>query len=162
MISPDIIYFFLFSFIVALIGACMGSFASAIAHRTLSGQSWISVVDKNSHTVKPARSECPLCYHQLSLVDLIPVLSWALSGGKCRYCRQPISVMYPFVELAGALILWLVWCFGCEGWEFILFALGLPFSLAAFLLMIRKFSPPSYMWGVLVGQGALLYYVFLF
>jgi prepilin signal peptidase PulO-like enzyme (type II secretory pathway) len=36
----------------------------------------------------------------LAVSDLIPLLSWAISGGKCRYCKKPVSWQYPALELA--------------------------------------------------------------
>ncbi|MBS0211850.1 MAG: prepilin peptidase [Proteobacteria bacterium] len=56
------------------------------------------------------RSFCPTCHHQLSAFDNIPVFSWLLLGGRCRYCKAPISVQYPAVELltavASAVVAW--------------------------------------------------------
>ncbi|MBS0193793.1 MAG: prepilin peptidase [Proteobacteria bacterium] len=56
------------------------------------------------------RSFCPKCRHQLSAFDNIPVFSWLLLGGHCRYCKAPISIQYPAVELltavASAAIVW--------------------------------------------------------
>lgn len=49
-----------------------------------------------------ARSACPSCHKTLSVRDLIPVLSWISSGGKCRYCKTPLSPRYPLIELATA------------------------------------------------------------
>ncbi len=37
-------------------------------------------------------------------MDLIPVVSFVALGGRCRYCRKPISWQYPFVELGSALL----------------------------------------------------------
>jgi prepilin signal peptidase PulO-like enzyme (type II secretory pathway) len=50
------------------------------------------------------RSMCPKCRHQLSAVDLIPVISWLWLKGRCRYCGKPISVHYPAVELLTAVV----------------------------------------------------------
>lgn len=47
---------------------------------------------------------CPNCHHQLSWFDNIPVLSWLMLQGKCRYCKKPITTQYPIVELAGAAV----------------------------------------------------------
>lgn len=46
------------------------------------------------------RSMCPHCKHVLTVRDLIPVLSWLSTAGKCRHCQKPISWQYPLVELA--------------------------------------------------------------
>ena len=43
-------------------------------------------------------SHCPRCDTHLAPADLVPIVSWVLLGGKCRYCEAPISKRYPFVE----------------------------------------------------------------
>ncbi len=48
------------------------------------------------------RSYCRECRQNIRAKDLIPVLSFVLLGGKCRYCRKKISWQYPLVELATA------------------------------------------------------------
>jgi leader peptidase (prepilin peptidase)/N-methyltransferase len=59
------------------------------------------------------RSFCPKCHHQLSAFDNIPVLSWLALGGRCRYCKAPISLQYPAVELLTAVASTVVvWHFG--------------------------------------------------
>ncbi|RMD59371.1 prepilin peptidase [Candidatus Parcubacteria bacterium] len=56
------------------------------------------------------RSYCPQCRHQLAWYDNIPLVSFVVLGGRCRYCRQPISWQYPLVELAtGFLFLLSFW-----------------------------------------------------
>lgn len=50
------------------------------------------------------RSHCPHCRHILSSRDLIPVLSFVLLRGKCRYCKARISKRYPTTELVTALM----------------------------------------------------------
>ncbi len=54
------------------------------------------------------RSFCPHCRHQLSWKDLIPLISFLLLGGKCRYCQKPISIQYPLVELATGIVFLLI------------------------------------------------------
>ena len=62
-------------------------------------------------------SHCPQCKKQLSWYENIPLLSWAIQGGKCRGCKAPISIQYPLVELLTALLfLACVWRFGF-GWK---------------------------------------------
>jgi leader peptidase (prepilin peptidase)/N-methyltransferase len=53
--------------------------------------------------VRP-RSRCPRCGSELKPYDNIPVLSWLVLGGNCRNCREPISALYPMVELATGVI----------------------------------------------------------
>ncbi len=44
------------------------------------------------------RSRCPQCNHQLAWYDNIPLISFAIQQGKCRYCKGKISYIYPVVE----------------------------------------------------------------
>ena len=62
-------------------------------------------------------SHCPHCKHPLSAADNIPLFGWLLLRGRCRYCRAPISIQYPLVELlSGVLSVAVVWKFG-PSWE---------------------------------------------
>ncbi len=77
--------------IVLLLSVCglvFGSFINALVWRLHKHRNWVS-----------ERSECPHCHHVLAPLDLIPVFSWLLLRGKCRYCRKPIPDS-PLVELA--------------------------------------------------------------
>ena len=58
-------------------------------------------------------SHCPHCKHPLAAWDNIPLLSWLVLRGHCRYCRAPISIQYPLVEvLCGVASAIVVWHFG--------------------------------------------------
>lgn len=84
-----------------LFGLLVGSFLNVLALRSLKEQS----------ILWPA-SYCPQCEHALSPLDNIPVLSWVLLQGKCRYCSKPISWQYPVVELiTGAVFVAVTWLF---------------------------------------------------
>lgn len=76
----------------AVLGALIGSFTNVLIYRIPRGE---SVAFPPSH--------CPNCDHRLGVLDLVPVLSWVLLRGKCRYCGNPISSRYPVVELISAL-----------------------------------------------------------
>lgn len=54
-------------------------------------------------SVQNDRSICLHCHHQLAWYDLIPLLSWSLLGGKCRYCHHRIGRMEPLIELGTAV-----------------------------------------------------------
>lgn len=84
--------------IVFLLGLIIGSFLNVCIYRVPRGQSIIS-----------PRSACPSCGTQLTAIDLVPVLSWLLLRGKCRYCRVPISIQYPLVELLTAGVFAFTW-----------------------------------------------------
>ncbi len=51
------------------------------------------------------RSHCRTCHHQLTWYDLIPVLSFIILRGRCRYCHASIHIRYPTVEMSTAIVL---------------------------------------------------------
>ena len=60
-------------------------------------------------------SHCPHCKHPLALRDNVPLLGWLLLRGRCRYCKAPISIQYPLVELlSGVLSALVIWHFGAN------------------------------------------------
>lgn len=78
--------------LAALLGLVLGSFCNNWACRLCRGES-----------VSRGRSRCPACGHTLAARDLVPLLSWLSLGGRCRYCKAPISGRYPAAELISAL-----------------------------------------------------------
>lgn len=92
---------YIFYSLVFIIGACVGSFINVVALRSLAEKSWIS-----------PPSACPHCNHRLGIFDLIPIVSYFLLGGKCRYCKAAISWHYPLVEAFTALwFVLIIWHF---------------------------------------------------
>ena len=79
-------------FLFAL-GACVGSFLNVVVWRLPRGQSLIT-----------PPSSCPKCKNPLKWYDNIPVFGWIKLGGKCRFCKQPISIRYPIVEAVTGLL----------------------------------------------------------
>jgi leader peptidase (prepilin peptidase)/N-methyltransferase len=76
-----------------LLGALIGSFLNVCIYRWPAEQS----------VIRP-RSHCAGCGSAIAWYDNIPILSWILLRGKCRKCGAPISVQYPVIELATALV----------------------------------------------------------
>jgi len=73
--------------------------------------------DEQAYNLVVPRSACPHCGARIHAHQNIPVLSWLLLGGKCANCKAPISVRYPIVELATALLsAAVVWRYGWE-WQ---------------------------------------------
>lgn len=59
------------------------------------------------------RSFCPSCNHTIKAIHNIPLISYFLLGGRCRYCRWPIPLRYPLVEAISVLLcLIAAWHFG--------------------------------------------------
>ncbi len=106
--------------ILGAFGLVMGSAVTAIAYRVPRDISWVH-----------GRSGCPSCGAQLTARDLVPVLSWAVGGGRCRHCRAPIGFRYPLTELmcgAWAVLLYFRLGFGADYvllaiWGFLMIAL---------------------------------------
>jgi leader peptidase (prepilin peptidase)/N-methyltransferase len=46
------------------------------------------------------RSRCERCGAALAARDLVPLVSWLVAGGRCRFCGQPLGWFYPGIELA--------------------------------------------------------------
>jgi len=88
------LFFYIFIF---LLGLAVGSFLNCVIYR----------LEKNENFLK-GRSHCPHCKHILSWQDLIPIFSFLILKGKCRYCHQKISWQYPLVELATGILFVLV------------------------------------------------------
>lgn len=75
--------------IISLIGLGFGSFASVIIHRLHAKEEGILF----------GRSKCPGCKNKLGVIDLIPIFGYIINKFKCRFCKEPISIRYPILEL---------------------------------------------------------------
>ena len=80
---------------VFIFGLMIGSFLNVVIYRTPRGE---SIAFPGSH--------CTSCHEKLKWYHNIPLFSWIFLGGKCAYCKVPISKQYPIVELFTGL-LWL-------------------------------------------------------
>lgn len=87
--------------VIAFLGLMLGSFTNALVWRVHEQAKQKNRVKKNELSVLKGRSMCPSCRHTLSAKDLVPVVSWVLLKGRCRYCKAKIGWQYPIVELAG-------------------------------------------------------------
>lgn len=106
------------------LGAVLGSFATALAHRLPRGENWVT-----------GRSRCPGCGVQIRARDNVPVVSWLVLRGRCRECGEPISPRYPLAEAGlGALFAatWLI--VGDDPWWQLALGLVLCFLLVVVTL----------------------------
>ncbi|MDR1873569.1 MAG: prepilin peptidase [Synergistaceae bacterium] len=98
----------------ALLGASLGSFFNVVAHRSVEGRPWWG----------RARSICESCGRELTLPELIPLVSWPAQRGRCRGCNERISPRYFVVEVVGAVAAGLLaWRWGFT-WAFFLSMAG--------------------------------------
>ncbi len=88
--------------ILFVVGLACGSFVNALTWR-LHEQTKKKAPNKKLSVVN-GRSMCVNCRHILAWYDLIPVASWLMLKGKCRYCNKPISPQYPIVELVAGVV----------------------------------------------------------
>lgn len=78
--------------LTGILGACIGSFLNCMAWRIVHGES-----------VLHGRSHCDVCGHVLGAGDLIPVLSYIMHKGRCKYCGAKLSAGHVFAEVLTAL-----------------------------------------------------------
>lgn len=88
-------------FWLALFGLVLGSFIDCAVSRWAAGEKMFA-----------GRSHCVSCGHTLGVLDLIPVVSWLVRRGRCRYCGEKIPAECLVAELAGAV------AFVCVGLRF--------------------------------------------
>lgn len=82
--------------IITLLGLVMGSFFACAGYRI-----------PNKISVAKGRSFCPKCKKTLKWYMNIPVFSYIFLGGKCAYCKEKISLIYPFTEITSAFLYYL-------------------------------------------------------
>ncbi len=74
---------------LGVLGMIFGSFSLAMVDRMKAKKDWVR-----------GRSACDSCKTTLKAVDLIPIVSWLSTHGRCRYCKKKLPASYPLVELA--------------------------------------------------------------
>jgi len=82
----------------AMFGAVIGSFLNVCIYRLPLG-----------HSVVWPASACPHCRRPLAWYENVPVVSYAMLGGRCRTCRTRIGVQYPIVEALTAAMCAAAW-----------------------------------------------------
>lgn len=103
--------------LIFILGLVIGSFLNVCIYRIPRGESLI----------QPLYSVCPKCNHRLFPPDLVPLLSFLLLKGKCRYCENQIAYRYFFIELlTGILFVLVYWHLG---WTWSLLSLWLFVAL---------------------------------
>ncbi len=154
---------------ILLLGLIIGSFSNVCIYR----------IPRNESLIRPG-SHCPKCNQPIKFYDNIPLVSFIILKGKCRYCKGKISWQYPLVEfLTGIIYLLLflryglqlvtfVYMFFCSALIIITFidlkeniipdVLSLPFLLLGFLMsfFLKNLSPINSLLGILAGGGVLL------
>lgn len=149
--------------ILVILGLALGSFVNALVWRLheLSLPKKKRKASDADLSIARGRSMCTSCRHSLSAKDLVPILSWLSTKGKCRYCKEPISWQYPAVELSGALLFvlsYLYWPYELFGWGWLAFGawlISLTGMLALFVYDVRWMLLPNKIVFPLYGVGAV-------
>ena len=108
--------------VLALIGACIGSFLNVCIYR----------LPRRESLVWPA-SHCTSCGRTLSWYENVPIIGWLALRGRCRTCGERISIVYPIVEAVTAVIF--VCGYLIYGWTPLL-AVRLVFACAMIVLFV--------------------------
>ena len=110
-----------------ILGTFFGSFYTVVGLRL---PKHIDFIKKRSH--------CDSCFHELSMFDMVPIISYLFLRGKCRYCGCKVSNISTYMELfTGILFLVSYYVFGFSYELF--FALGI-----VSLLIILSVSDITY------------------
>ena len=78
---------------VLILGTIIGSFLNVCIYR----------IPKEESIAFPP-SHCMNCGNQIKWYDLIPVLSYVFLRGKCRFCKEKVSIRYPIIELITGVV----------------------------------------------------------
>lgn len=121
-----------FSVVIFLFGLVAGSFLNCVIYRLEAKDSFLK-----------GRSFCPFCRHSLGWLDLIPVLSFVLLKGKCRYCQKPISFQYPLVEIVTGVLFFLVFYYSVSVYQMIYHLIAVSFLIIVFFYDLKHYIIPD-------------------
>jgi leader peptidase (prepilin peptidase)/N-methyltransferase len=130
--------------LAGIVGALVGSFLNVCISRWPAGQSIVS----------PPRSRCPHCGRMIRWYENIPVISWIALRARCAGCGKPISIQYPLVELATALIWASAFWMGGLGFT--------PLRLAVFMTVMLGVAVTDALYYVIPDGFTLFGFFFLF
>lgn len=105
----------MFAIIAFIAGLILGSFLSVVFTRLEIDPALTPDVPRRKRARKPnkqvakellfGRSRCDHCHKQIAWYDNIPLVSYLLLHGKCRYCGKAINEYHPVLELSSGLVL---------------------------------------------------------
>ena len=139
---------YIYIIITLLIGAAVGSFLNVIIYRA----------DELKSVIR-SRSKCRSCNNVLKWYDLIPILSFILLRGKCRNCKERISMQYPIVEGSTALLFLIIFLNYGISWQSVFYALIFSLFVVIFVHDLRtQLIADIFSWPVLAFSLALGWY----
>ncbi len=117
--------------VVFLYGITIGSFLNVLIYRI-----------PKKENIAVVRSHCMNCGYQLNWYDLVPLFSWLALGGRCRKCKEKISVQYPLVEAANGILYLVVFHQYGLSIDSLLYCLLFSALLALSVIDFRTFEIP--------------------
>ncbi len=76
-----------------IIGTYFGSFFTVVGLRLPKKENFVT-----------SRSRCDECGHTLSLIEMVPIISYFMLGRKCRYCKSKIDSLSTYMEFFTGLL----------------------------------------------------------
>lgn len=161
---------------LAILGLSMGSFAGAtvwrlrarqlvedkVAGEKVDSKEYKKLLPLTKSTLTTDRSRCLHCEHTLAWYDLLPLVSWLSTSGKCRYCHKKIGWFEPAMELGVAVLfvgLYLLWPFDLhsvhDAAQFILWLVAGVLLAILFAYDLKWYLLPNYVVFPLIAVGAL-------
>jgi len=130
-----------------ILGSSVGSFLNVVIYR----------VPNKLSLIRP-RSHCDTCNSPIRPSDNIPIFSYFILGGKCRYCDAKFSIRYALVEaLTAIMTLWLYAIFGITGQFYIYLFLTYLLIAMTFIDIDHLIIPNGFVMIGLVALGIGLY-----
>ncbi|TAE82954.1 MAG: prepilin peptidase [Alphaproteobacteria bacterium] len=130
-----------------ILGMCFGSLNSLLIYRL-----------PRTMPIGRTRSRCPSCHHALGVRDLIPLVSWLLHRGSCRYCGVRISWRYPLLECSMGLVFYGVYSMYGMTWMAVCIAVFLSQLMALCIIDYQHRIIPDQL-QISLAMTALIYHL---
>jgi len=153
--------------LLIIFGLIFGSFGSVLIYRLdkIRDQNTLKIQIKS---ILIWRSCCPKCKNTLWIQDLFPIFSFLMHRGRCRFCDQKISKIYPILEIRSACV-FLIWYFIFD-YIYWFYLFDLQFILRIFIFWlwgliifqdIRKMNMNMILWWVLFLSSLIYNLIFI-
>lgn len=117
--------------IVFIFGIVIGSFLNVCIYRLPLGES-----------VVVAPSHCMVCGGKLRWFDMVPVVSWIVLGGKCRFCKAKISAQYPIIEGVNGILYVMICAVNGLEWSSVIYCFMASALLVLSIIDWRTYEIP--------------------
>lgn len=134
------------TWVMALIGVCMGSFGNVLIDRLPRAETIIG------------RSRCDACHRVLSWYELVPIVSWLMLRGKCRTCGARIPWRLPMVEAVSGVVAYAAFASTPAPFEAASFFVGLWALLLIAVIDVRTRTIPDVLTVVVLLSGIALHW----